>query len=416
MDVFVFIYLPGQVRATPAGRFRYDPAARVGRFDYDRKYLALPDALPVDPLELRLAGPIAPARTNDGLYGVFRDALPDFWGRLVLEKRLGISMEAISADRMLIHSDASRVGNLDFRDSPEAAEAPFEPPAVERLEDILEAASAAEQGAALSPHMQALLRQGTSMGGARPKCLVEDASGLWLAKFPSLHDRWNNARVEMATMNLAASCGIRVPAMRLARIGNADVLLLERFDRQKTPEGYTRLGYCSALSVMGLDESERERFSYLTFADQLRGAFPQSWDQRHGEEMFRRVAFNILARNTDDHPRNHGILLRGTSMELSPAFDVTPTPSRPGLNTDFYLAMAAGPRGRMADMDNLLAGCAHFGLTGKEAAAVLQEMAEQAGKWREFFARADVSEEDTERFAYTFDSPQRERMLRVRKK
>lgn len=411
MDVFVFIYLPGQVRATPAGRFRYDPAARIGRFDYGRKYLTLPDALPVDLLELPLAGPIAPARTNDGLYGAFRDALPDFWGRLVLEKRLGVSMEAISADRMLLHSDASRVGNLDFRESPEAEEAPFAPPAVERLEDILEAASVAEQGAALSPHMQALLRQGTSMGGARPKCLVEDASGLWLAKFPSIHDRWNNARVEMATMNLAASCGIRVPAMRLVRAGNADVLLLERFDRQKTPEGYTRLGYCSALSVMGLDESERERFSYLTFVDRLRSAFPKSWDKRHGEEMFRRVAFNILARNTDDHPRNHGILLHGTRMELSPAFDITPTPAYPGLNTDFYLAMAVGPHGRMADMDNLLAGCAHFGLTRKDATIILREMAEQVGNWREFFEQAGVVEEDAERFAYTFESPQREKAL-----
>jgi serine/threonine-protein kinase HipA len=411
MDVFVFIYLPGQIRATPAGRFRYDPVARIGRFDYDRKYLTLPDALPVDPLELPLAGPIVPARTNDGLYGAFRDALPDFWGRLVLEKRLGVSMEAISADRMLLHSDASRVGNLDFREAPEAEEAPFEPPAVERLEDVLEAASVAERGAALPSHMQALLRQGTSMGGARPKCLVEDASGLWLAKFPSIHDRWNNARVEMATMNLAASCGIRVPAMRLVRAGNADVLLLERFDRQKTPEGYTRLGYCSALSVMGLDESERESFSYLTFVDRLRSAFPKSRDKRHGEEMFRRVAFNILARNIDDHPRNHGILLSGTQMELSPAFDITPTPAYPGLNTDFYLAMAAGPHGRMADMDNLLAGCAHFGLTPKDAAAVLVEMAKQVGKWREFFEKDCVSEEDAERFAHTIESPQREKIL-----
>jgi serine/threonine-protein kinase HipA len=412
MDVFVFIYLPDQIQATPAGRFRHDPAARLGHFDYGRKYLALPEALAVDPLELPLAGPIAPARTNDGLYGAFRDALPDFWGRLVLEKRLGIAMEAISADRMLLYSDASRVGNLDFRESPEAEEAPFGPPAVERLEDILAAASGADQGAALSTHMRVLLRQGTSMGGARPKCLVEDSTGLWLAKFPSIHDRWNNARVEMATMNLAASCGIRVPGMRLARAGNADVLLLERFDRRKTPEGYTRLGYCSALSVLGLDESERGSFSYLTFADRLRSAFPESWDKRHGEEMFRRVAFNILARNTDDHPRNHGILLHGTRMELAPAFDVTPTPARPGLNTDFYLAMAAGPHGRMADMDNLLAGCAHFGLTRKDAVAVLREMAEQIGKWRVFFEKAGVDENDTERFAYTFESPQREKALR----
>ncbi|MDR3175196.1 MAG: HipA N-terminal domain-containing protein [Desulfovibrio sp.] len=132
--------------ANEAAGSKYDPAARVGRFDYDRKYPTLPDALPVDPLELPLTGPIAPVRTNDGLYGAFRDALPDFWGRLVLEKRLGMPMEAISADRMLLYSDASRVSNLDFRESAEAEEAPFAPPAMECLEDILDAAAAAEQG------------------------------------------------------------------------------------------------------------------------------------------------------------------------------------------------------------------------------------------------------------------------------
>jgi serine/threonine-protein kinase HipA len=273
---------------------------------------------------------------------------------------------------------------------------------VEQLEDLLAATAAMEQDTAPAAHFQLLLQQGTSMGGVRPKCLVEDVSGLWLAKFPSRQDRWNNARVEMATMALAARCGIRIPELRVVQAQKGDILLVKRFDRQKTSAGYIRLGYASALSVLGLDERERERFSYLSFADRLRSGFPRSRHKEQGAELFRRLVFNILIRNMDDHPRNHGILPAGESMELAPAFDLTPTPASPGLSTEFYLAMAAGPQGRLGTMGNALAGCAHFGLTPEAAGEIIRELSEGLRAWREVFAAHGVSGEDTEIFAHTF--------------
>jgi serine/threonine-protein kinase HipA len=414
--VTVFIYLPGQIRSLAAGQYQYDAQNRVGHFTYFQDYLELPDALPVDPITLPLGTTRQSTVFNEGLHGAFRDSVPDLWGRLVLENLQGLPVGSVDAERLLLLSDASRAGNLDFRESRTQGEKPFGPPAVEDFDDLIEAAATIENNATLTPHMRMLMGHGDSnfsMGGARPKCLVENADGLWLAKLPSKHDTWNNARVELATMRLAESCGIRVPEMRLAQTGRSDILMLKRFDREKTVAGYARLGYLSALSVMGLDESDRSRHSYLEFADRVRSFFPQSWTRDKGEELFRRILFNIFARNTDDHARNHGILLCGTNMELSPAFDITPTVATPGITTEFNLAMAPGPLGRVASIENALAGAAHFGLNAEQAAATVHDVGEKVGLWRQYFEEAGVSEEDMEKFGATFDSSQREKALQV---
>ena len=232
-DIAVFVYPPCEAEGVFAGTLAYDRAMRSSVFTYNSRYLERPDALPVDPWSLPLDRNILPCVDNDGLYGAIRDGVPDFWGRLALEKRTGIPLEALHADELLLLSDASRAGNLDFRASPQEKEKDFVPPAVENLEELAEMARLMEENRPVPERFRALLSQGSSMGGARPKCMVESKDGLWLAKFPSKGDRWNNARVEWATLVTARHCGLNVCDAEIVEMGKKSVLLVRRFDRNK---------------------------------------------------------------------------------------------------------------------------------------------------------------------------------------
>lgn len=407
MDIYVFIYPPGETTAVPAGLFSYEPSRLEGRFVYGRRYAVAPDSLPVDPVSLPLGHPAALARNNGGLYGAFRDASPDHWGRLVIAHQLQVAPEELNEGELLLNPNALRIGNLDFRprlDSPEPVPGP---PQYHQLAAVIEAAERIESNEPITDFglLEAvrLLEQGSSLGGARPKCTVEHEGVYWVAKFPAINDTWNNPRVEWATMRLAEQCGIKVPEMRLERVGAKDVLMLRRFDRVFGLEGrMTRLGYLSALSVLGLDETDREHFSYLALADAFRV---------HGigngttlEQLFRRMVFNILCRNTDDHPRNHGVLYDGSQGDLSPAFDIIPAVARRGVGEDFSLSMTIGAQGRRASVPNALSKAARFGLTDGAAREIVCAMGEAVAFWREEFQAAEVSDEDIARFEPSFAS------------
>ncbi len=402
MDIYVFIYLPGQTKAVPAGLFEYDPGRCVGMFSYGHRYAQRDDARPVDPVSLPLDLPAAPCEINRGLYGALRDASPDMWGRLVTAKALKIPPESLNESDYLLHSSGLRVGNLDFRISPDAPEPQLDSPAVGNLEDLLEAAERIKADQSVDAQLLQLFQHGTSLGGARPKCTIEDQHCLWVAKFPDSQDRWNHPRVEWATLLLAQHCGIIIPELRMFRTRVGDVLLSRRFDREPGSSGYARHGYLSALSVLQLDEGDRDRFSYPAFADALR---------RHGiggqktlEQVFRRMAFNVFCRNTDDHPRNHGVLFFKDQADLSPAFDIAPTPSRLGVGSDFSLSMSLGPQGRIASIANLLGGAPRFGLDGHQAREILAGMAEQIRGWETFFQDCDIDREEQELFRPGFES------------
>ena len=235
--ITVFIYLPGEMEAVPAGIFTHESDPGIGTFAYGRRYMERKNALPVDPAALPLGPVPREVTTNRGLYGAFRDAAPDYWGRLVVAAEQNAPPEALSELDFLLDANATRVGNLDFRATPNDPEPPMEPPHFNRMEEVLDAAAGIEAGEAVSPHLLRLLRQGTSVGGARPKCTVQWQDALWIAKFPAGGDSLNIPRIEYATMKLARRCGIRVPVMRLQTVGEKDVFLIRRFDREKQKEG-----------------------------------------------------------------------------------------------------------------------------------------------------------------------------------
>ena len=234
---------------------------------------------------------------------------------------------------------------------------------------------------------------GTSMGGAQPKAVVEHEQNLWMAKFSRHDDRWNHPRVEHGLLKLAQKCGISVAENRITNVGGRDVLLVRRFDRERTEKGYQRHRMVSALTLLQSDDSPTSRrdWSYILFADELRRVSrkPES-DLR---ELFARLCFNAVVSNLDDHPRNHAILAKGRDWRLSPAFDLAPTPMIAMERRD--LAMACGNGGRYANKKNILSQHARFLLNEEDASADLNNIVETVRNlWRPAMRESGVSKID----------------------
>ena len=389
-EIIVFIYLPGETVAVPAGIFTHDSDASVGTFTYGERYLKRENAMPVDPVSLQLGVSSSAVIENSGLYGAFRDASPDYWGRLVIAAELRTAPEGLSEIDFLLNSNATRVGNLDFRKNPDSAEPELKPPSFDQLSNVINAAADIEAGKSAEAHILHLLRQGTSMGGARPKCTVEWDNDLWIAKFPARGDSVDIPRIEYATMKLAQNCGIEIPELKLESISGKDIFLIKRFDREYTPAGWLRNGFISSLSLMQLDERDRLQWSYISIAGLMRQYCPVD----DLVKLFSRMVFNILVRNTDDHPRNHGFLMKENELKLSPAYDIVPTFAQCGIGTDFDLAMTIGEEGRKATIDNALSRCEQFRISKRQGKDIIDQQLDIVRNWKILFEECGVSNRD----------------------
>lgn len=413
---YVYLQLPGSFEVVTSGY--YDLALRegvaFGVFVYNPAYLARRDAVPLEPFELPLSSKRAETVKLRGIFGALRDASPDAWGRRVIERHLGKA--SLSEVEYLLNSPEDRAGALSFGrgKQPPAPQSRFN--RIVDLEALLEHARRVEEDGALSRYgalaskiadstadqLHELLQPGTSMGGARPKNVVEDDAGLWIAKFPERSDRWNNARVEASMLALAAECGIRVPACKWLSVVGMDVLLVKRFDREKREAGYLRHRMVSALTVLGADDviADRAKWSYLLFADELRRRSRRPREDL--AELFRRMVFNALISNTDDHPRNHALIAPGADFELSPAYDLTPNPLASLEKRD--LAMIAGTFNRYANRANLLSSHERFMLSRGAAAGIIDSVqATVRHRWRAVMRANGVTEADCELLAGAFD-------------
>lgn len=409
-DCFVYITLPGRTDVVTAGRFslttnrRGDPE---GRFVYGRSYLARPDAVPLDPVELKLTDKTYSTIAMGGVFGALRDASPDFWGRRVIQRHLGIAQPR-ELD-YLLYSPDDRAGALGFglNQVPPAPKRAFNQTLdlaqVQAAADAIVAHDGVLAGAA-NEQVGNLLLVGTSMGGARPKAVVEDDAGLWIAKFNLPTDAWNNARVEHAMLVLGRLCGLTTSDSRVVEVAGRDVLLVKRFDREWTQTGYLRARMVSALTLLRADESpqSRQRWSYVQLAEEVRRACDDS--ARYAAELFRRMCLNALISNTDDHPRNHALIAKGKDWKLSPAYDVTP--SVPVSISRRDLAMECGDSGRFANASNLLSQSGRFLLERGQAAAIVDEMEAQVkALWHPTARAAGVSAADCDRIAGAFVYP-----------
>ncbi len=405
-ECFVYIVLPGATQFVTAGRFRWrdQGSGGVGEFVYGRSYREREEAVELDPVELRLSGQVYETARMDGFFGAIRDSMPDFWGRRVIERNAG-SAELAEFD-YLMQSPDDRAGALGFGTG-------VEPPGPRRLfnrtldlEALQRAADAIvdddREGAGSAQGLaEDLLLLGTSMGGARPKAVVEDESGLWIAKFGRNDDRWNHPRIEHGMLALARACGLNVAESRIESLGGRDLLLVRRFDRHRTDAGYHRHRMASALTLLRAADSaaERRNWSYLAFADEIRRASANPEEDLR--ELFGRVCFNAAVSNLDDHPRNHAMLAGGRQWRLSPAFDLMPSPVVARERRD--LAMTCGRFGRHANRANLLSGHGRFLLERNEAEAVFERITGTVRqRWRTETRRAGTSERDCEAIESAF--------------
>lgn len=401
----VFIHLPGALDPVACGRLRVEEKLGVvaGKFTYLAEYLERAEAVALDPYELPLQKGTFTTTRLRGMFGALRDASPDAWGRRVIEHALRAG--ELSELEYLLHSPEDRVGAVSFSvtERPPVRAHPFNQRL--QLEQLLQLADQVLEG--VSPEVIAqsadLLSPGTSLGGARPKNVVEDAEGLWVAKFPMKQDRWNSPVVEAAMLSLAARAGVRVAEHRVERVGSRDVLLVKRFDRTRAAGGYLRSRMVSALTVLKSEDlvTERHAWSYPRLAEELgRWARDSRADRR---ELFRRMAFNALISNSDDHPRNHALIAPATQWELSPAYDLTPSPSA---SQERRLAMQAGDQGVAATRVNLLSQAARFELTVAEAGALIDEVkAVVADHWEAEVRAAGGTDADVAAIVSAFDYP-----------
>jgi len=233
------------------------------------------------------------------------------------------------------------------------------------------------------------------MGGARPKVVVEDDGALWIAKFNRPDDRFNHPRVERAMLELARACSIQTAESKLTTIGDRNVLLVKRFDRDQTKTGYRRARMLSALTLLRAEDihQDRAKWSYVLLAEELRRISAQP--KTDAPELFKRMCFNALISNIDDHPRNHAVIAMEDEWKLSPAYDLIP--AMPISLERRELALECGDLGRYAHANNLLSQSARFLLDPGEARAIIDKMEQMVReRWYEFARREGVSEKDCE--------------------
>ncbi len=409
-DCFVYIVLPGGTKFVTAGRYRrtIDRHGIVtGRFIYGKSYLARDNAVPIDPIELKLGTKTHETNLLKGMFGSLRDASPDHWGRRVIERHLG----SPDPDEMdyLLRSPDDRAGALGFGLNKEPPDPRTEFNRKLDLGKLQEFADAVIQDEELpkgadAEQAQELMLAGTSMGGARPKAVVEDDGALWIAKFNRPDDKWNHAKVERAMLELAHACGIHRTESKLTMIGDRDALLVKRFDRVGTNKGYRRARMLSALTLLRAEDShqDRSKWSYVLLAEELRriSADPEA----DAAELFRRMCFNALITNNDDHPRNHAVLAIENHWRLSPAYDLVPAMPISVERRD--LALECGDMGRYAHAENLLSQSVRFLLKADDARAIVDNIeCIVRERWYEFCRREGVSDKDCEtiRPAFGYD-------------
>jgi serine/threonine-protein kinase HipA len=327
------------------------------------------------------------------------------WGRRLIVRaerrratRDGVAERSFGEiDFLLGVRDDLRQGALRLRDPATGAyladEAGGVPPLV-ALPKLLSAAERLERDEASEDELRLLLRDGSSLGGARPKAHVLDAEGrVSIAKFPSpTTDEWDVMRWEAVALRLARAAGIRVEDWKLHVIDGRAVLIVERFDRA----GALRIGYLSAMTM--LEAADGDQASYLDIAEVIERRSSEAREDLR--QLWRRVAFSVLISNTDDHLRNHGFLRTSDAgWALSPAFDLNPDPS-PGPK---HLSTAIDFDDTTASVDTVMSVASYFRLGDGEARQALAEVSEAISQWRTAAMETGLDRTAIERMAPAFE-------------
>ncbi|MDI4657388.1 MULTISPECIES: type II toxin-antitoxin system HipA family toxin [Xanthobacter] len=389
-EAFVWIWLPDETEPVVAGRL-----AAVGAqllFNYGRSYLARKNAIPLYAPELPLRAGVLPLLNGLHMPSCIRDAAPDAWGRrVILNRKFGAKGENIdvtSLDELtyLLESGSDRIGALDFQAS--ATEYVARDATSASLGELMNAAASIEKGLPLTPELDRALLHGSSIGGARPKAMLASGDRKYVAKFSSQSDLYSVVKAEYVAMRLAAASGMNVARVALERAAGKDVLLVERFDRAKSTEGWQRRAMVSALTLLELDELMARYASYEDLATIIRHRFVAPRETL--KELFSRMLFNVLCGNTDDHARNHAAFWEGHRLMLTPAYDICPQARTGGEATQ---AMLIAGNERWSRIALCLDAAPLFLLSREDAMALAaHQITVIRDRWAVICAEADLSE------------------------
>ena len=391
-QAFVWIWLPGARAPVVAGRLQAQDGLIT--FTYGRSYRERGDAIAVYLPELPLRAGALPPPAGLTLAGCIRDGAPDAWGRRVIVNRLfGVKVDDVAERDLselayLLESGSDRIGALDFQSSA-SLHTPRQASSA-TLDELLQSAERVEKGLALSVELDQALHHGSSIGGARPKALLEDGDTKRIAKFSSSSDLYSLVKSEYVAMRLAALCGITAASVSLTHAAGKDVLLIERFDRVRAADGWQRKAMVSALTILGLDEMMARYASYQDLAETIRHRFTAPGATLR--ELFARIVFNILCGNTDDHARNHAAFWDGESLTLTPAYDICPQ-GRSG--QEATQAMLISGNNRLSRIASCLDAAHYFQLSRETAIALVRDQLRCIGKhWPLVCVEAKLSEVD----------------------
>jgi len=403
-DIEVFVdFAPGLKRV---GILHRQPrrGSEVISFEYHPDWLTEKVRFSLEPALTLNRGAFVPARGQQ-IFGSIGDSAPDTWGRRLMQRaerrraeREGRAVRTLmEIDYLLGVSDISRPGALRFRrtgeeqfQSPTAAGVP----AMIELGRLLQITERILRDEETDEDLQIIFAPGSSLGGARPKASVLDQRGrLSIAKFPKETDEYSIEVWEAIAMQLAARAGIRTPEHELITVAEKPVLLSRRFDR----DGGTRIPFLSALSMISLKDGDHGSYPELVDILTKYGAEAST----DAQQLYRRMVFNVMISNVDDHLRNHGFLWKGPGgWTLSPVYDLNPTPidvHQRILTTNISLDEAT------CDLDLVLSVAEYFGLAPDAAKAIIKVVAAATATWREVAAANKARPAEIRRMASAFE-------------
>lgn len=398
---------------TPVGTLGYDMIRGNATYQwaYDQQWLNAHRSIALSGDLLNAGGPqFAQGR----LFGFLQDAMPDRWGRRLIDKRerLLAALESrlvkhlTDIDYLTQIDDTTRMGALRLREDEQLLGTSYTDtpvPPLAHLQEFVDMAQEYERqdaqgGTVREEWLLNLYRQGSSLGGARPKANVRDTDGsLWIAKIPSVNDDYDVALWEYFAHRMAAKCGINVPEMRILSLPGQrhHTLLSKRFDRQ----GEARVHYASAMTLTGLQDGADANTGngYLDIVDAMVGNTGFADPQAAIEQLYRRVAFSIIIGNHDDHFRNHGFLLTDKGWVWAPAFDINPS--------DFDTqSLLISRDSNESSLEILLNAAGDYMLSAETAHAIINDVCVAMQLWRNIARQCGISASEMDRFADRIDN------------
>lgn len=400
-DIWIYAHWKGMQSPKWMGKLSVQQVKgrKAFSFSYHQEWINSQEQHLIDPDITWFTGQQFPNRKEN--FGVFLDSMPDSWGRNLMRRRAAIYARdqkrpapmLKDIDYLLGVHDFCRMGALRFKSDPEGDFLDNDPvspaPPWTTIRELQHSAEWMESGID-SPEahkwLAVLVAPGSSLGGARPKAnILDQDSHLWIAKFPSKNDTYNKGAWEYLAYRLALQAGIMMAESRIEKVsGNYDTFFTKRFDRDKNQ----RIHFASAMTMTGKNEEliRDTTPSYLDIAEFIQFSCAHSEEDLH--QLWKRIVFNILISNTDDHLRNHGFLLTREGWRLAPAYDVNPSIDKVGhaLNidmennsSDLLLAKSTAPWFRLGD---------------KELSHIIDEVKTAVSSWRKIASQMGISKQE----------------------